>query len=250
MKPAVVHTNLPTSNGVPMHDANSLPKALTAKEIWKSREDESKKTSSRTTERKPPIMLPKHDPVVNVSTDTIDKPISARMKGLDTSKMMNQYTGTIPPQLMKKSTTVSIESTEQKKDTDNSSDMRYLTMNRPSIPTKVDVTEDGRDRRSSSTSGRRNPSRKAFISDEQTTIVPTEQSTTNAPTQATLIRTKSLMPPSKSDISKLLDKKRRSDPIGLMKAQSTNSLETFLADDLRASGFDPSCVSFGAPSKV
>ena len=165
------------------------------------------------------------------------------MKGLDTSKMMNQYTGTIPPQLMKKNAVVSTESIEHKNDVDNgSSDMRYLTMSRPSIQAKVDISDEGRDRRSSSTSSRRNPSRKAFKSDEQTTTVPTDINT------STLIRTKSLMPPSKSDISKLLDKKRRTDPIGLMRAQSTNSLGAFLADDLRANGFDPACVSFGASS--
>ena len=54
-----------------------------------------------------------------------------------------------------------------------------------------------------------------------------------------------LKTPSKVDISKLLDKKRRTDPVGLIKAQSKGTLGEFLADDLRAAGFNPNAISFG-----
>lgn len=214
----------------------SIPKsdASTAKEFWKTRIEKSKESSSYSSDRKPPIVLPKK--ALNNDTSAI----STRIKSLDTSKILNQYTGAVQPQLNNKCRLMA-DSTEKEIDINNSSsNIRFPTMSRPSISAKVKVTDDSAPElnNANSTSSRRNPTRKLFKSDtvEQ---MPTEVIV------PTLLRTKSLMPASKSDISKLLDKKRRTDPIGLMKAQSTHSLGTFLADDLRASGFDPASVSFG-----
>ena len=50
----------------------------------------------------------------------------------------------------------------------------------------------------------------------------------------------------KARISVIIDRKKREDPMGLLKAQREGTLSQFLAADLRAMGINPDSVSFGS----